>query len=78
MSREYRENQYRVMELFARDDQPEAVCCEPQKTTPATPQSGHGKTMLSEDLWAGTRRRHCESREHLRHLLDKHLKPHGH
>lgn len=75
MSREYRENQHRVMELFSRDDQPEAVCCDPQQ--PST-NVKHQRSQLCEDLWAGTRKRHCESREHLRYLLDKHLKPHSH
>lgn len=32
--------------------------------------------QINEDMWAETRKRHCESREHLRSLLDRHLKPH--
>ncbi len=34
-----------------------------------------GVTM-TEELWMGARRRHCDSRTHLRHLLDRHLRPH--
>jgi len=31
---------------------------------------------ITEDLWQATRKRHVESRQHWRHLLDKHIRPH--
>lgn len=74
MSREFQANDYKVLDLFARNEQPGAIVNgNGQMAGESKPQ--HSRP-LDEQMWAGTRKRHCESREHLRHLLDKHLKPH--
>lgn len=33
-------------------------------------------THISEDLWENTKRRHCDARQNMRHLLDRYMKPH--
>ncbi len=34
------------------------------------------RPSFSEDLWEDARRRHCESRQNWRNLLDRFVKPH--
>lgn len=82
MSREFSQHSIVAQDLFGRDAggfgatcvtaANEEMQCEelPQKPEPRVRRS------FSEDLWEEARRRHCESRQSWRNLLDRYVKPH--
>jgi|GEM_PF-3237422 len=84
MSREFSQQSSVAQDLFGRDtggfgsaclttnaiEQPKA-CESGTSATVKTPRAS-----FSEDLWQGAVRRHCDSRQSWRQLLDRFVKPH--
>lgn len=83
MSTEYRDNQRMVMDLYDRNT---TACHFPvqednsdsnvSKESEQSNSSNTGRTSISENLWEETKKRHCDSRQHWRHLLDRYVRPH--
>lgn len=85
MSREYTQNQRVVCDLFGRDSGGYASAygasgAEPhtdaEQPTPLEERTKKIKPQFSEDLWEDALKRHCDSRQNLRNLLDRYIKPH--
>lgn len=85
MSREYTQNQRVVCDLFGRDSggYPSAYVAseaeskaDAQQPTPQEERAKKVKRQFSEDLWEDALKRHCDSRQNLRNLLDRYIKPH--
>ncbi len=90
MTREYAQQQQVVCDLFGRESggyptanedlKAEKKSAEDQsKIGPQNPKRREGakvKPQFSEDLWEHALKRHCDSRQNLRNLLDRYIKPH--
>lgn len=63
----------KVIPLFNHKAQPGE---DTETQTPSADDKGPNHQQINEDMWSDTRKRHCESREHVRSLLDRHLRPH--
>ena len=83
MFREYSQNLQVVCDLFGRESggfTPSYIATEntQEDATPApTEQAKKVKPQFSEDLWEHALKRHCDSRQNLRNLLDRYIKPHN-
>lgn len=91
MSREFSQQSSIAQDLFGRDTggfgSPCSTSSAMAQSAPAMEQSKSCESTMnvaaktprasfSEDLWQGAVRRHCDSRQSWRQLLDRFVKPH--
>lgn len=83
MSREFSQHNSVAQDLFGRDTGGfGSTCLAANAAEEKSAECGCStavktrRTSFSEDLWQGAVRRHCDSRQSWRQLLDRFVKPH--
>jgi hypothetical protein len=75
MSREFSQHSSVAQDLFGRDTGGFGSSCLTSETG-ANAANRAPRPSFSEDLWQDALRRHCDSRQSWRQLLDRFVKPH--